>query len=152
MANIWEKAISIFAGNLNLGRSYLFTTVRCKNWSRELEFWMLTSRVYFDVVLSYICNPSQNLVQKGNIVGLQYIYALKYRLTWRAFSQWKIKRRNGPSWRLKNYISSTLHIKKVHLRKRGRVARGGGTKGEHAPPPHCVLNGVIRGHFLGIKM
>ena len=28
MANIWEKAISILAGNLNLGRSYLITTVR----------------------------------------------------------------------------------------------------------------------------
>ena len=27
MANIWEKAISILAGNLNLGRSYLITTV-----------------------------------------------------------------------------------------------------------------------------
>ena len=27
MANIWEKAISILAGNLNSGRSYLITTV-----------------------------------------------------------------------------------------------------------------------------
>ena len=27
MANIWEKAISILAGNLNSGLSYLFTTV-----------------------------------------------------------------------------------------------------------------------------
>ena len=27
MANIWERAISILAGNLNLGRSYLITTV-----------------------------------------------------------------------------------------------------------------------------
>ena len=27
MANIWEEAISILAGNLNLGRSYLITTV-----------------------------------------------------------------------------------------------------------------------------
>ena len=27
MANIWEKVISILAGNLNLGRSYLITTV-----------------------------------------------------------------------------------------------------------------------------
>ena len=27
MANIWEKAISILAGNLNLGCSYLITTV-----------------------------------------------------------------------------------------------------------------------------
>ena len=27
MANIWEKAISILAGNLNLDRSYLITTV-----------------------------------------------------------------------------------------------------------------------------
>ena len=27
MANIWEKAISILAVNLNLGRSYLITTV-----------------------------------------------------------------------------------------------------------------------------
>ena len=28
MANIWEKAISILAGNLNLDRSYLITTVQ----------------------------------------------------------------------------------------------------------------------------
>jgi hypothetical protein len=28
MANIWEKAISILAGNLNTGFSYLITTVR----------------------------------------------------------------------------------------------------------------------------
>ena len=27
MANIWEKAISILAGNLNLGHRYLITTV-----------------------------------------------------------------------------------------------------------------------------
>ena len=27
MANIWENAISILAGNLNLGHSYLITTV-----------------------------------------------------------------------------------------------------------------------------
>ena len=27
MANIWDEAISILAGNLNLGRSYLITTV-----------------------------------------------------------------------------------------------------------------------------
>ena len=28
MDNIWEKAISILAGNLNFGRSYLITTVK----------------------------------------------------------------------------------------------------------------------------
>jgi hypothetical protein len=28
MDNIWEKAISILAGNLNLGHIYLITTVR----------------------------------------------------------------------------------------------------------------------------
>ena len=27
MANIWENAISILAGNLNMGHSYLITTV-----------------------------------------------------------------------------------------------------------------------------
>ena len=27
IANIWKKAISIFAGNFNLGLGYLFTTV-----------------------------------------------------------------------------------------------------------------------------
>ena len=31
MANIWEKAISILAGNLNLGCSYLITTVSFYN-------------------------------------------------------------------------------------------------------------------------
>ena len=32
MANIWEKAISILAGDLNLGHSYVITTVLF--WSR----------------------------------------------------------------------------------------------------------------------
>ena len=31
MANIWEKAISILAGNLNSGLSYLITTVNMGN-------------------------------------------------------------------------------------------------------------------------
>ena len=33
MANIWEKAISILAGNLNSGLSYLITTVTIAKWN-----------------------------------------------------------------------------------------------------------------------
>ena len=36
MANIWEKAISILAGNSNLGRSYLITTVAETFFSVEI--------------------------------------------------------------------------------------------------------------------
>ena len=35
MANIWEKAISILSGNLNLGNSYLITTVPDKDIDME---------------------------------------------------------------------------------------------------------------------
>ena len=44
MTNIWEKAISILAGNLNLGRIYLITTVTSscmflrKNTLEQLEY------------------------------------------------------------------------------------------------------------------
>ena len=33
MASIWEKAISILAGNLNSGRSYLITAVTIVNFA-----------------------------------------------------------------------------------------------------------------------
>ena len=36
MARIWEKAISILAGNLNLGRSYLITAVPETLYTEEL--------------------------------------------------------------------------------------------------------------------
>ena len=35
MANNWEKAISILAGNLNSGLSYLITTVK---WNSDKKF------------------------------------------------------------------------------------------------------------------
>ena len=38
MATIWEKAISILAGNLNSGRSYLITAVPC-HLEIEAEVW-----------------------------------------------------------------------------------------------------------------
>ena len=37
MANIWEKAILILAGNLNLGLSYLITTVQSSLWFELLH-------------------------------------------------------------------------------------------------------------------
>ena len=36
MANIWEEAISILAENLNLGRSYLITTVMQSSYSEVI--------------------------------------------------------------------------------------------------------------------
>ena len=42
MANVWEKAIPILAGNLNLGLSYLITTVIiCTKW--EIHRIMISS-------------------------------------------------------------------------------------------------------------
>ena len=43
MANIWEKVISILAGNLNSGLSYLITTVCALVWGRE---YSVSSKVY----------------------------------------------------------------------------------------------------------
>ena len=37
MASIWEKAISILAGNLNSGRSYLITAVHLPTFSRDFH-------------------------------------------------------------------------------------------------------------------
>ena len=39
MASIWEKAISILAGNLNSGRSYLIRAVRTTDIVFNLEVW-----------------------------------------------------------------------------------------------------------------
>ena len=50
MANIWEKAYSILAGNLNLGLSYLITTV--------LPEWT-------EMVLDYSWTSSYSLIQKN---------------------------------------------------------------------------------------
>ena len=47
MANIWEKTISILAGNLNLGRSYLITTVtkeECTDMEKKDDF---KTRLFF---------------------------------------------------------------------------------------------------------
>ena len=42
MANIWEKAISVLAGNLNSGLSYLITTVLfMKNVSPNARIWRI---------------------------------------------------------------------------------------------------------------
>ena len=52
MANIWEKAISILAGNLNSGRSYHITTVLCvwKLYTRERNI----SHQLFNLI--FFCN------------------------------------------------------------------------------------------------
>ena len=42
MTNIWEKAISIFAGNLNLDVSYLITTVSVKHYIFLMAFHNFT--------------------------------------------------------------------------------------------------------------
>ena len=46
MASIWEKAISILAGNLNSGRSYLITAV-WKSWKRSSLRLSQKSRISF---------------------------------------------------------------------------------------------------------
>ena len=51
MASIWEKAISILAGNLNLGRSYLITAVhRVKKISCAIYCKVLRLRFTFSKV------------------------------------------------------------------------------------------------------
>ena len=51
MANIWEKAISILAGNLNLGCSYLITTVT------PVEVNIKLFRAYLVTILMTLSEP-----------------------------------------------------------------------------------------------
>ena len=56
MANIWEKAISILAGNLNLGRSYIscynctMQEVKPRTWILNVDFsrvfWCTSTKLY----------------------------------------------------------------------------------------------------------
>ena len=63
MANIWEKAISILAGNLNLGHSDLITTVQqtvfCSEGQSQEQFYILRK---VKVFMSYIAACSLNFV------------------------------------------------------------------------------------------
>ena len=45
MANIWEKSISILAGNLNFGLSYLIATVLCMHFVSPIQFWKFVKAV-----------------------------------------------------------------------------------------------------------
>ena len=60
MANIWEKAKSIRAGNLNSGLSYVITTVSLATF-RKLAFY-------------YIFLPSKRSYRNGFIECLQALY------------------------------------------------------------------------------
>ena len=51
MANIREKAISILAENLNLGRSYLITTVIRKS---GIRFGSIKQLIYLKIGISFI--------------------------------------------------------------------------------------------------
>ena len=46
MANIWEKAISILAGNLNLGRSYLIVILLQLYLVQLFGFTWIQMRLY----------------------------------------------------------------------------------------------------------
>ena len=46
MANIWEKYISILAGNLNSGLSYLITTVQSKTGQFQVQTWSVMKIVH----------------------------------------------------------------------------------------------------------
>ena len=82
MANIWEKAISILAGNLNLGRSYLITTVNptfvqffsfC-NLVSKFEVWCSSRSIRwithtaFKTFFVLVCsnNPSNHFTANSN--------------------------------------------------------------------------------------
>ena len=48
MASIWEKAISVLAGNVNSGRSYLITAaVQKKHFCTNLQNWLISILVSF---------------------------------------------------------------------------------------------------------
>ena len=54
MASIWEKAISILAGNLNSGRSYLITTVNLLfGMDFTFFFWVNSGQSFLHNQLSY---------------------------------------------------------------------------------------------------
>ena len=69
MANIWEKAISILAGNLNLGHSYLITTVCSCHFVNLFSFnkphvclrlsyitWFMSQQPTTDTDVEHHCN------------------------------------------------------------------------------------------------
>ena len=62
MANIWEKAISILAGNLNSGLSYLITTVAALIKSTSFAYLGLLSIIIIIHACqsNYLPNPQQS--------------------------------------------------------------------------------------------
>ena len=61
MANIWEKAISILAGNLNLGLSYLIITVQNQPFLFYIALrpfqemgMILLNKVSFELKLNFV--------------------------------------------------------------------------------------------------
>ena len=76
MANIWEKVISILVGNLNLGLSYLITTV----WTKLTWNFLL-------VLISILCGcPVLNLFMwqfQKNVLRLNYKNTYVADIYWR---------------------------------------------------------------------
>ena len=59
MADIWEKPISILAGNLNLGHSYLITTVKSsvylyQNFATDFFDWQARKSISLTMYFNYV--------------------------------------------------------------------------------------------------
>ena len=68
MANIWEKVISILAGNLNLGHGYLITTVTIARLVAGRQYFLLLS---FGCMMSFEKVITDELCQKPSQVCWQ---------------------------------------------------------------------------------
>ena len=77
MANIWEKAISILAGNLNSGLSYLITTVtrRYQVWKRKDQLIFLS---WFQQKYLSWWNQEKGWIKFGSRSELNYIFGKNY--------------------------------------------------------------------------
>ena len=74
MANIWEKAITILAGDLNSGLSYLITAVQKKSliWSKNANFKL---KFYFCFLFQALerFSPEERDCYQENEIDLLYL-------------------------------------------------------------------------------
>ena len=103
MANIWEKAISILAEDLNLGRSYLIITVLIG--TRNLRFYETRNLAHFEFsrnmkgLISGILEISQKFLTSQNLEKKRNFWKIPMnRRNDTNFTQMKKSRRNDISF------------------------------------------------------
>ena len=118
MTNIWEKAISILAGNLNSGHSYLITAVtyvmQDKTWfSRNQENYRTFSQLKLGLILQGWCQKfwPQSWNFTTNLFLLKFLYSERphkfdkiSQLIWILLSKRQIK------WDISSYLCGLFRI------------------------------------------